>query len=176
MKQQIIAIVGPDMCGKTEIASALCEELDLPYFKASSEHETYLRHPDRFIQQLRFADTRMLDFLKQTGYSVVFDRAWPCEFAYSSVFKRPTDMNVLTRVDEGMAALGAKIIITHRSSYKGIVDDIDPTTREDRLDELDAAYRRFMLQTKCGTLLLNVDDECLEREIRHIKQFLALGE
>lgn len=176
MKQQIVAIVGPDMCGKTEIASALCEDLNLPYFKASSEHETYLRHPDRFIQQLRFADTRVLDFLKQTGYSVVFDRAWPCEFAYSTVFKRPTDMSVLTRVDAGMASLGAKIIITHRTSYKGIIDDIDPTTTEDRLDALDAAYQGFLKWTKCSTLLLNVDDENLGREIRDIKQFLALGE
>ena len=151
------------MCGKTEISKALSRKLELPYFKASSEHETYLNQPDKFIQQLRFADTRMLDFLKQTGHSVVFDRAWPCEFAYSRVFNRGTDDEVLEKIDAGMATLAARVIVCHRTSYKGIVDDIDPTTTEARLTKLDDAYMTFSAWTKCKTMILNVDDENLNR-------------
>ncbi len=173
MKQRIIAVVGPDMCGKTEISKALARKLDLPYFKASSEHNTYLKHPDRFVQQLRYADTRMVDFLKQTGYSVVFDRAWPCEFAYSEVFKRETDMNVWTRIDEQMAQLGAVVVIAHRSTYEGIVDDIDPSIKEATLQKLDLAYQSFSIASKCSTFLLNVDDENLKRQLNDIMKWLG---
>jgi hypothetical protein len=168
MKQRIIVVVGPDMCGKTEIAKALASELKLPYFKASSEHETYLRHSDRFLQQLRYADPRLIDFLRQTGYGVVVDRAWPCEFAYSRVFGRETDADMLRHVDEEMAQLDAFVIICHRTSYAGIVDDIDASITEDRLIELDQTYQEFALWTKCNNMLLNVDDENLTRELSDI--------
>lgn len=174
MKQQIIAVVGPDMCGKTEISKALSKSMNLPYFKASSEHETYLKHPDRFIHQLRYADTRMVDFLKQTGASVVFDRAWPCEYAYSKVFDRQTDLTVLERIDREMASLGTRIIVCHRTSYKGIVDDIDPNIKEDRLVTLDQAYIEFTTFTRCSTLVLNVDDENLKRELSDISTWLSI--
>lgn len=172
-EQRIIAVVGPDMCGKTEISKALSKKLGLPYYKAASEHDTYLRHPDRFVQQLRYADTRMSDFLKQTGYSVIFDRAWPCEFAYSTVFQRETDVDILHKIDDVYAKMGARVIICHRTSYEGIVDDIDPTTKEERLKKLDEAYQSFAMWTKCSTLVLNVDDENLKRELVDITKWMG---
>lgn len=172
MKQRIIAVVGPDMCGKTEIAKELAKKLKLPYFKAASEHETYLRHPDRFIQQLRYSDVRLTDFLKQTGYSVIMDRAWPCERVYASVLDRETDEAVLRKIDDEMSYLGAKIVVCHRSSYDGIVDDIDSKLDSRMLEKIDNAYKGFTIWTKCSTLLLNVDDEDLDREIADILGWL----
>lgn len=168
MKQRIIFLVGPDRCGKTEIAKALSDAMDIPRFKASSEHDTYLNHQERFLQQLRNIEPRMTDFLRQTGHSVVFDRGYPCEFAYSQVLKRETDMKVLSAVDAAMAEMGAHVVVCRRSSYEGIVDDIDPTTKEERLQLLDNAYVDFSRWTKCRTLLLNVDDEDLKREVNDI--------
>lgn len=171
-KQQVIAVCGPDMCGKTEISKALAHYLKLPYFKASSEHETYLRHPDRFVQQLRIADVRMTDFLKQTGHSVIMDRAWPCEKVYSQVLGRETDEVVLEKIDREMAMMGAKIIVPYRSSYTNVVDDIDPKLNSEMLQRLDDAYKGFTVWTKCPTLLLNVDDEDLGRELNDIMEWL----
>lgn len=73
-EQRIIIMIGPDRCGKTEIAKRLAFLQGLPYFKASSEHETYLSKQGQFVQQLKHADPRMVDFLSQTGHSVIFDR------------------------------------------------------------------------------------------------------
>lgn len=172
-KQTILAVVGPDMSGKTEITLALEKVLGIPRFKATSEHDTYLNAQDAFINQLRYADTRMVDFLKQTGYGVIFDRAWPCEFSYAKVFHRETDLGVLFQVDKAMADLGAKVIICIRSSYRNIIDDIDPTTKEARLKLLDAAYREFFEWTACEVKLLKVDDEDLQREVSDILQFMG---
>jgi hypothetical protein len=174
MTQHVIAFCGPDRCGKSEIARALSKRFGIPYFKASSEHETYLHDQERFLQQLVYADTRMVDFLRQTGYSVVFDRAWPCEFAYSLVFQRETSLDALSYVDYEMSKMGARIVVCRRKSYAGIVDDIDPTTKQERLEKLDAAYVDFAEWTKCKVLHLFVDDECLARELDDIAEWMGV--
>lgn len=168
MSQRIVVFCGPDMTGKTQIAKKFSSITGIPYFKASSEHTTYLNSKDRFVNQLRYADPRMTDFLGQTGYSAIFDRAWPCEFVYSSVFGRETDMKMLEEIDAAYAALGANIILTHRKSYEGIVDDIDPKINSEFLQKIDAKYSEFMKWTKCKKLRLQVDDENLSREINDI--------
>ena len=156
------------MTGKTEISKEWSKFTGIPRFKASSEHTTYLGSKDRFVQQLRYADTRMVDFLGQTGHSVIFDRAWPCEYAYSKVFNRDTDLRALREVDSAYAALETWIIITGRTSYESIIDDIDPGITEETLKKIHCAYTEFMTWTKCRVLYLPVDDEDLEREIKDI--------
>jgi thymidylate kinase len=175
-KQRLVFFVGPDMCGKTEISKETSRRLEIPYFKATSEHTSFLSsrvsRNDQFLNQLRFADPRVLDILRQTGHSVIFDRGFPCEYAYSKVFGRETDEVMLRHVDEAYAALGAIIVFCHRSSYAGITDDLDPTVGQELLDKLHAAYEDFASWTKCRLLRLNVDDENLDREVRDIINFV----
>lgn len=174
--QQLVFVVGPDMCGKTQIAKELSRWLNAPYFKASSEHTSYLSSKiaknDQFLNQIRFADPRVIDLLRQTGHSVVFDRGFPCEYAYSKVMGRETDQLMLTHIDEEYAKLGAKVILCRRSSYEGIQDDLDPTIKQETLEILDYAYFEFLSWTKCENLVLNVDDEDLEREVKEIVTFI----
>lgn len=173
-KQNIMFMVGPDMCGKTNIGKALSEALMIPYFKASSEHNTYLGEQNKFLNQLKYADPRVYDLLKQTKQSVIFDRGYPCEWAYAAVLKRETDEEFVLHMDELYASLGASIVFCHRTSYKNIVDDIDPKLCGERLEKLDAEYRNFLANfTKCKYMLLNVDDENLDREVREIAAFIA---
>jgi hypothetical protein len=174
MKQHIVILCGPDMTGKTQISKALAKVLGIPYFKASTERDTYLHNKDKFIMDLRYADPRLADFLAQTNYSVVMDRAWPCEFAYSKVFKRQTDVRALREADDRMSIMGAKVVVCRRTSYEGIVDDIDPELKEAQLKKLDEAYADFQRWTKCKTLTLFVDDENLSREVNDIVEWLKL--
>lgn len=175
--QRIVMFVGADMCGKTQIAKELSRVALIPYFKATSEHTTFLSSRvavnDQFLNQLRFADPRVFDLLRQTGHSVIFDRAYPCEYAYSKVLGRETDMKMLHHVDESWASIKAKIVFCHRSSYAGIQDDLDPTIGEGNLLNLHAAYEEFFDWTKCEVLRLNVDDEDLEREVNDCMAFLG---
>lgn len=175
--QRLVFFVGPDMCGKTQIAQEVSRRMGVPYFKATSEHTSFLSTrvstSDQFLNQLRFADPRVLDILRQTGHSVVFDRGFPCEFAYSRVFGRETDLVMLRHVDEAYAALGAAVIFCQRSSYEGIHDDLDPSVGPELLNKLHAAYEEFTGWTKCRLLRLNVDDENLDREVRDVVQFVG---
>jgi len=174
--QRIIMFCGADMCGKTQIAKELSRRIGVPYFKATSEHDTYLSSKlprgEAFIQQLRHADPRLFDVLRQTGYSLVFDRAYPCEWVYSKVMHRETDHEMLDHMDEMWASLGTVIVICYRSSYAGIVDDLDSKINADVLQELTDTYFDFAKLTRCKVLNLNVDDEDLNREINEILEFI----
>jgi hypothetical protein len=176
-KQQLVLFCGPDMCGKTEISRELSRVTGIPYFKATSEHTSFLSSRvsknDQFLNQLRFADSRVYDLLRQTCHSVIFDRGFPCEFAYSNVFDRETDLTMIKHMDEAYASLGAHVVLCHRSTYSGIVDDLDPTINESYLNKLQDAYFDFARWTKCKLLKLNVDDENLDREIDEVLRFMG---
>lgn len=177
MTQRIVVVVGPDMCGKTQIAQGITRATGIPYFKSSSEHDAYLSSKttrrELFLNQLRYADPRVVDLLKQTGQSVVFDRGWPCEHAYSQVMNRETDDKMLWHLDEQWASLDARVVVCYRDSYLGIHDDLDDTIDPSVLTRLDEAYRDFTFRTRCRTYRLNVDDEDLHREVGEALAFMG---
>lgn len=175
--QRVTFFVGPDMTGKTNIAQNVSRLTGIPYFKASLERSTYLSRKDRFVNELRYADPRVADVLRQTGYSIIFDRGYPCELVYSSVLQRETDYVAIAAADNAYAELGAQIVLCVRSSYDGIVDDIDPNLDSTRLTQLSRAYMYFVEgYTKCESMVLNVDDEDLDRETDEVLRFMGYTE
>jgi hypothetical protein len=179
-RQVILFFVGPDMCGKTNIAHEVAKCVGVPYFKASSEHDSYLSSKvtrrEAFLNQLRYADPRVFDVLKQTGYSLIFDRGFPCEAVYSKVMGRETDHVMLQHMDEMWASIDARVILCHRSSYADIVDDLDSNIRENTLQRLHDAYFEWAASSKCKVHKLNVDDEDLKREVLEVVEFILGGQ
>lgn len=173
---QVIFLVGPDMTGKTQIAQELASRLGYPYFKASTEHQTFLNGRDSFYEQVTWADPRMFDFLQQTGHRVVFDRGFPCEYAYSRVFNRLSPASVVRWLDESYAELGALVVICYRRSYDGITDDIDPSIGPETLMKIEDAYLEWSKSSRCRILWLSVDDEDLDREVNDIMKEIKSGE
>lgn len=170
--QLVLMFGGPDMTGKTNIAKELSRRLDIPYFKSSEEGKTFLSNQDKFIMDLRYADPRVADFVLQTNHSVIFDRGYPCEWVYSKFFNRDTDLNALRYVDDIHSAIGTKIIITYRSSYENIIDDLNPDIAGSKLRDIEMLYREFLSWTKCQCFFLNVDSNDLDHEIKNIMKFL----
>ena len=173
-RQHVVIFTGVDMCGKTNIASELSRLTGIPYFKPAEERLTFLNNQDKFIMDTRYADTRMADFLKQTGHSVIFDRGYPCEWVYSRFFNRQSDHECLKHIDKMHSKIGTKLIITHRTSYENIVDDLDPSLTGTKLSTLESLYRDFSKWTKCDYMFLNVDSEDLDKEIQEINSFLNI--
>ena len=181
MPQHIVIFDGPDMCGKTAIATELSRQINVPYFKASSEHKTFLKdcgddrdwqEPPDFLHQLRHADPRMLDFLRQTGHSVIFDRAYPSEVVYSALFHRQTDLDAVIELDKGYADLDAKFILCARRSYDGIHDDLKPDMGPETLRQQHELYLDFFKATRLRSMLLYTDDQNLPKQIAAIRDFL----
>ena len=174
-KQRIVIVVGPDMTGKTQIAKELARRLQIPYFKASSEHHAFLNEPDKFIKDIRYADPRLVDFIAQTKASVVMDRGFPCESVYARALGRDTDEKAIERVDRAYHELGANVVFCFRKNgFNGIVDDIDPERlTSEKLEQIQEFYKIYAnLFITCRFMFLYVDDEDLDREVTDIMKFL----
>ena len=172
MEQKIIVFAGPDKCGKTEISRELSRRLNIPTFKASTEKGKF-RNEEDFILEMQYADPRMIDILRQTGYSLILDRAWPCEWVYSTAFSRETDGEAIFVSDKGFASMGTKVGICYRTCYNGLVDEDAPDRLTPNvLSKLEQLYRSFAQMSACDFYFLNVDDEDLEREINEIMSFI----
>ena len=170
----LIALEGPDRCGKSEIAATLSRHVGIPVFKNSGEWFTDLRDPSYFKNLLIYGATFLADFLQQTGSSVIMDRNYASEWVYSKYFNRETDDVVLRKVDEKFAEAGGRIVICRRKSYNGIRDDLHDYVDADALKGIDALYEEFTQWTRCETVTIWVDDEDLEREIKEITRWLAI--
>ena len=137
-----IIVVGPDGVGKTTLVQGLSKALDIPSFKCPSEKEIF-RTGGR--SSLAF-DYTMTHFLEQTGFRFVSDRGYPCEWVYSSVFERETDMDLLGLIDTQHAMLGTRILYLYSSVIPFEEDDIVPM---DRYADIRDAYDNFVDWTKC---------------------------
>lgn len=174
--QVVLLCGGPDRCGKTNILREIERLTGIPYYKASNEQRNFLSSQDHFINELRYSDPKMVDFLHQTGVSVLVDRAYMCEFSYAQFFDRATDMRMLRELDDEYARLGARILICTRKSFVGIEDDLNPKLDEHALQRLSDLYQDFVKWTKCLTYTLYVDDEDLDREVNEALEFMGFSE
>lgn len=175
-QQQVIIFEGPDGCGKTNISAELSRRTGIPVFKNDGEwsHFGALDAAEYFRLTAQYSYPFALSLIRQTRLSVIFDRAHPSEWAYSRAFGRSRCDDLIAHGDELCAALGAKIIIPLRSDYSGVVDEYGVTPAHLRV--LDGLYREYAERvTKCQTLILNVDDEDLDRELDEISQFLEVS-
>lgn len=164
--------VGPDRCGKTQIAKELSKILKIPVYKASSEHENFLNKQNHFLNDLQYADPARLDLIKQLNCSIIFDRWFPCEFVYSTFFNRETDLKAIAFLDSEYAKLDTKIIFCTRKSFVGIQDDLNSVLNQKALEQISIIYEDFLQQSMCVSYKLYVDDENLNREIKEIIEFL----
>lgn len=172
MAQHVIIFDGPDRTGKTEISTELSRHLGIPRFKNNRESMFFERDPGYFVNALKYGDPYFTSFLKQTGTSVILDRSFPSEYVYPILLGRESNRDILRMVDTMYADINAKIVITHRSSYAGIVDDQFDVLDSTKLQRLDELYREFARWTSCKVMQLCVDDEDLQREISAISKFL----
>lgn len=171
--QVILLCGGADMCGKTNILRALSDATGIPYFKASGEHENFLNSQDKFLNELRYSDPRAIDIFRQTGQSILMDRGYMCEWVYSRYFGRQTDDEMLRRIDEAYASLGAKVLICTRRSFAGIKDDLDARIDSAALEKISDLYKQFCEWTKCDVHVLYVDSEDIVEEVTEVLSFMG---
>jgi thymidylate kinase len=153
VRQRVIILEGPDGCGKTNIGQGLSKKMGIPYFKMTTEAENWRK--GKFKEALEFDQTYLAQLLKQTGYDLIIDRAYPSEWVYSQVFGRETNHHVLRRVDDIFAEIGAHIVIPWRQDYaKCRADELVPN---EKLKTIHDKYFEFIKWTKCDTIPVNVD-------------------
>jgi len=151
--QRIIIFGGPDRCGKTTIAKALSKALDIPYFKPVNQQWYAINDPTVFKKQTEFGEPKLLDFLKQTGYSAIMDRGFPCDYAYSTVLGRDTAWETIWALDAEYGRMNAVLVVTLRTDYASFKDEWDQMTLS-KTRALDKAYRAYAAQTSMKSVII----------------------
>lgn len=173
--QRLILFVGPDGTGKTNISKALSKDLGIPRFKHSLEWNAHDPTTDDYLLNLlKYGGPFLTDFLRQTGASGIFDRMYPCEYAYSTVFNRRTSLPVILYMHEQFSAMGAVIVKCFRQPYEDYSDEIHKEfTTAEHLEALDENYENFFKTYPWTPVLrLDVTDHNLDRQLGNIKEFL----
>lgn len=158
MSQKVIIFEGLDKSGKSTIAQELSKILNIPYFKFNVW--SYFKK-DQFKNATYFDQPYLLEFLKQTGTSVIVDRAYPSEVVYAPVFKREHDKEFLNKLDEEHAKLGTIIVIC----IKKDVSEQDEVIPKEKYDEIIKGYLEFSINSKCKTILLDTSSLDLQSQI-----------
>jgi len=171
--QRVIIFEGPDGCGKSNIAEAVSNLLNIPIFKNEDEWQHF---PEKdkstyFINAIRYAHPHLLSFIKQTKGSVILDRAYPSEYVYSKIFDRETDFTAIRACDLACKQLKAEIFIFVRSDYSNVKDQFDFVDK-DMLERIHKEYNSFAAWTSNRVHFINVDDEDLDREISEVLRVL----
>jgi len=166
-----VLVVGPDGVGKTTIAKRMSELTGIPVFKCPTEKQIF-RQGGR--SSLAF-DYTLTHFLQQTGYRFISDRAYPCEWVYSAVFERETDVRLLDEIDHAHVNLGTVILYLYASVQPQEQDELVPP---ERYWDVKRMYDMFMCWTDCRVVRYDTSQSLhlsgREREDFDTKRCLAL--
>lgn len=143
-----VLVVGPDRVGKTTLVQNMSKITSIPTFKCPSEKKIFY---DGGRLSLSF-DYMLTHFIEQTGYRFISDRAYPCEWVYSSIFDRETDMDMLLFIDEMHEKLGTKILYVYSSVIPAEEDDIVPS---EKYWDVVAGYENFSSWTGCSVTVID---------------------
>jgi thymidylate kinase len=169
-RQRLVVFEGPDGTGKTSIAQEVSRLTGVPYFKNEDEHTHFLSNPDYFLHAIRYVAPYFTKYLRDTGSSVILDRAWPSEWVYSRVLDRQTDMKAIEWLDRTNAELGTRVVLTYKTSYDSI-DDYPVIV--DRIKQIDRTYAEFATWTHCRVMRLCVDDMNLQAQTDSVISFMT---
>ncbi len=145
-------VVGADGSGKTEISTRLSQITGIERFKCPSEKEWF--KTNSFHKNLAF-DALLPSFCKQTNTSFISDRGYPCEWVYSTFYKRETDYVLLKNLDKMWSVNGGAILHMTRSDYSKVEDDLVDTKD---LKSIDNLYRDFLKQSLLPSMTVCTDD------------------
>jgi hypothetical protein len=173
----LVIFGGPDRCGKTTIARELSRRTGAPYFKPTGQAKYAMSQPSVFRLQTLFGEPKLADFLAQTGHSAILDRGFPCDYAYTHALGRLRNMSfaeasdwsdTIKAMDATYGMMDALLVICVRSDYTGRSDPSWPEMDGKMMAILDSYYREYAAETKMRKLVLNVDDENLDRQVSEI--------
>lgn len=166
-KQKIIIFEGVDHVGKSTISQALSNEIGVPVFKNPREKRGF--QLNELMMMTRYAGLNMMDFLQVTGYSCIFDRAFPSEYAYGRTYKREIEIDVINELDRGYAKLGAVYIYLYKDGHAGYKDDLIDFSY---VAEIKRRYLEFFDRCKCPWMMLETSSQDIAYQLGSITSFL----
>lgn len=164
MKQTIIIFEGHDKAGKSTIAKALSEKIQVPIFKV--KRNKYLWDA---VVNLNYLTEGITQFIEQTQSSAILDRWHASDYVYGKLFDRDVSYRKIFELDERFADMDALIVICYKKEASYIPDEEDKEfiTMND-YSKMTDLYKEFILETKCRFVFIDTSDENLETQLQTI--------
>jgi thymidylate kinase len=168
-KQTIIVLEGHDKSGKTHIAAALSAELNIPSFKAIRSR--FWWGP---IVKIIYLVECIMQFIEQSGTSIILDRWIPSDYVYSKLFDRDISYRKIWEIDERLSKLNTTIVFCYKKDEKFIHDVEDEMfINESQYRKMTELYRDYSHQSKVKNILfLDTSDENLVEQLKTIKSYI----
>ena len=163
-KQTIIIFEGHDKVGKTTIAEALSRQQQIPIFKLQRDKKWF----DPYVVS-KYGDEMLLQFLEQTKYSIILDRCFPSQYAYSKVHDRAFDEGLLFEYDKRYSNLNTFIIYCYKNKKAYLKDEIIDVSNYPKLTK---QFNLFFKMSKCKILKVNTTNQNLVKQLDRINSFI----
>lgn len=164
---KLIMLIGPDRCGKTSIALELSKIYNIPYYK-NNLTKNYFKQ-NIVNESVLYEGPFFIDFLKQVPISLIIDRGYPCQYAYSKALSREFDENLIWWMDEEFSNLNLKIIYCLKEDYKLFDDEI---IKIQEIEKIKKYYFDFLFKSTCEWISLDTTNENLQEQLKKIGDFI----
>jgi thymidylate kinase len=164
MVKNVLALVGFDNCGKTEIGKQLASIFDWTYFKNKNEGKKF-ESPDEARLGFKYEAQLMTNILEQFNTSIVMDRSIPCEYAYAKALNRSFDEDLVWLYDEKYANLGCKIIYCYKTKFEAFNDEWVTLELKKSVEKY---YEEYLAKTKMRFCKVDTTSEDLVQEFSQI--------
>jgi thymidylate kinase len=168
MKQTVIILEGHDTSGKSHIAQALSDKLNIPIFKVS--RDKYWWDP---LVNLVYMTEGITQFIEKTGASVILDRWHPSDFMYSKLFDRDISTKKIGDIDARMAKLNTLVVYCYKNQDVYIDDKEDAEfVNKEMYSRMTRLYESYSRESLCRCLWINTSDQNIEEQLQKIEKAL----
>ena len=162
-----VILEGCDKVGKTNIAAALSNVLDISVYKSGRENKLF-HEKDGQYNVLKYGVYEQLQMVSALNLSVIFDRLFPSEWVYSKVYHRNSDDTLVLSYDSWWNEIDGKIIFLDKPE----MDGEDELISQDKYQEIRALYEDYKKLTVCKHITIDTSDYNLDKQVYTIMEFL----
>lgn len=177
MYKNIILFEGHDDSGKSNIATELSKQTNIPYFKCSLEHKMFKQVDCDFDQehQLKYDTLKFIQLIQQNVINnVIVDRDYVSEYVYGKLFREEkyntNNCDYYVKLYDRMYFLtNLLIILTHKPDLNDYKDELVNLTDAKRVYK---RYITFLNFTINNVLMLDTTNKDLENQLYIILNYM----
>lgn len=162
--QHVIIFEGHDRAGKSTIAKALSEKMQIPVFKVSRDKRWW--DPE---VNLKYLTEGITQFIEKTGVSVILDRWIGSDYMYSKLFNRDISYEKIFELDSRLSLLNTLFVVCYKDAEAHIPDTEDADYVDmSQYATMTANMIEFSNKSKCNFIFINTSDANLEEQVKKI--------
>jgi|TARA_Y100000310_G_scaffold309357_1_gene353370 thymidylate kinase len=162
-----IIFEGPDGCGKTTLSQIISDIYNIPVYTSPHRHKID-KNETLLLNILKWGIPEQLQLIQTCDSKIIYDRFFPSEFVYSSVYKRKTDKNLIFKYDKWWNDLDGVIIFLD----KPCMEVNDHLVEKKYYQQIRKKYQEYKELTVCPHITIDSTSESVQEQLTQILKLL----